>query len=121
MHPRPRALRYLPYMLIRSIDLAGRYPIGREHGQPASSCLTLTLPETRTQGDPVIATPSQPAQARRRVELAGLKPPERSCCRSQLEVCKRFNEDPAPRHAPAVSRPTSKPVAPDERHHYSAR
>ena len=56
-------------------------------GRPdASSVLfNAALPGTRARRDPVIATPAPPAQARKGVELAGLKPPERSCCRSQLE------------------------------------
>ncbi len=32
-------------MLIRSIDLASGYPIGREHLEPAPSCLTRYYPE----------------------------------------------------------------------------
>src|SRR5882724_8380713 len=56
-------------------------------GKPRTSSVLFNavLPETRAPRDPVIATPSRPAQARRGAELAGLKPPERSCCRSQLE------------------------------------
>ena len=65
-----------------------RLPGGQ--GAPQSSFVLFSspLPETRAVHDPVIATPFPSAQARARMELAGLKPPERSCCRSQLEVCK---------------------------------
>ena len=39
-------------------------------GKPEASSVLFSpaLPGTRTKGDPVIATPSQPAQARRKVE-----------------------------------------------------
>jgi len=53
------------------------YPVYCSHhglpdrqGKPTTSVVlfSLVLPDTRVLGDPVIATPSQPAQARRRVE-----------------------------------------------------
>ena len=44
LNPRPQVLRYKIYMLIRSIDLAPGYPIGRENLMPALSFLALHYP-----------------------------------------------------------------------------
>jgi hypothetical protein len=113
-NPRPQALRPRLYMRIPSIDLTGRYPTSRENGRRSQLGFNgLALREPHR--DPVrVDARNLNAQARLQSDgtLLGFKQRVRSCRRWQLLICSVINEATAPRHAPQVSKPASKPGRP---------
>ena len=116
MNPRPQVLRPRLYMLIRSIDLIGGYPIGRENQQRAWMSFNESTPGALHR-DPIWGDSRDPVVwARNRAEgfTQVFKLLKRSCRRWQLKVCNQFYELSAARHAPRVSLPASKPGRPHE-------
>ena len=113
-NPRPQVLCLRLYMLIRSINLVEGYPSGRENQQRAWISFNESTPGVLHR-DPIWGDSRDPvvwARSRAEGSTQVFKLLKRSCRRWQLKVCNQFYELFAARHAPRVSRPTSKPGRP---------
>src|SRR6056300_295904 len=98
-------------MLIRPIYLIEGYPVGREDQQRAWISFNGSTPGVLHRG-PVLGDPRAPTHTgmlRAEGAMQVIKLLVRSCRHWQLKVCNQFYELSAARHAPRVSRPTSKP------------
>ena len=111
-NPRPQVLRPRLYMLIHVFGFNQALPDGQ--GRRLASSGGFRRRQWNNAGAyPGWITVESAVQARAGQPLAGFRPPERSCRRSQLSLLQPvLRGRPRPRHAPRVSRPTSKPGRP---------